>query len=135
VPGLDFILKLRPVTYNMNVEAMDNPNGPQFASYTTSLNTISEKYRQASSIRRTGFIAQEVQAAAEASGFDFDGVIVPKTENEHYALSYSSFVMPLVKAVQQQQAIIDTLTQKDKERQQQLEELLKEFKSLKEKLH
>jgi hypothetical protein len=35
-----------------------------------------------------------------------DGVNKPKNEDGHYGLAYSSFVVPLVKAVQEQQAII-----------------------------
>jgi trimeric autotransporter adhesin len=52
-------------------------------------------------MRRSGFIAQEVEKAAIASGYNFSGIIKPKTAREHYGLSYESFVVPLLKAVQE----------------------------------
>jgi hypothetical protein len=49
----------------------------------------------------TGFLAQEVEAAAKSIGFDFSGVDSPKNENDMYGLRYAEFVVPLVKAVQE----------------------------------
>ena len=60
-------------------------------------------------IRQTGFIAQEVDKAAQASGFDFSGVVKPANDNDLYSLRYSDFVVPLVKAVQEQQQQITDL--------------------------
>jgi hypothetical protein len=48
----------------------------------------------------TGFVAQEVQAAANKFKYDFNGVDKPKTQGGLYGLRYSEFVVPLVKAVQ-----------------------------------
>ena len=59
--------------------------------------------------RQTGFIAQEVEAAARETGYDFDGVNPPKNPSDNYSLSYASFVVPLVKAVQEQQQQIEAL--------------------------
>jgi len=58
----------------------------------------------------TGFIAQEVEKAAQKTGYDFDGIVKPKdmTQN-NYGISYASFVVPLVKAVQEQQVLIEAL--------------------------
>jgi hypothetical protein len=53
-----------------------------------------------------------VERAAIVSGYDFNGIIKPKTEQDHYSLSYESFVVPLVKAVQEQQDLIETLMKK-----------------------
>jgi len=50
---------------------------------------------------QTGFIAQDVEAAALSIGYDFSGVDAPKNENDHYGLRYAEFVVPLVKAVQE----------------------------------
>ena len=72
-------------------------------------------YNEASAIRRTGFIAQEVEKAANATGYDFSGIIKPKTEQDHYSLSYESFVVPLVKAVQEQQQLIEELKKQNEE--------------------
>ena len=41
--------------------------------------------------------------------YDFNGVIAPRSEKETYSLSYSQFVVPLVKAIQEQQQIIEEL--------------------------
>ena len=58
-------------------------------------------------IKFSGFLAQEVESAAQASGYDFSGLTKPKNQNEVYTLSYESFVVPLVKALQEQQVIIE----------------------------
>jgi len=47
----------------------------------------------------TGFIAQDVEKAAQSIGYDFSGVDVD--EVGIYGLRYSEFVMPLVKTVQE----------------------------------
>ncbi|MFB1004269.1 MAG: hypothetical protein QMC70_09065, partial [Bacteroidia bacterium] len=56
---------------------------------------------------RTGFIAQEVEAAAQKIGFDFDGVSTPQNETDLYGIRYAEFVVPLVKAIQEQQETIE----------------------------
>jgi hypothetical protein len=111
VKGLDFILKLRPVTYQFDVKRFDAQQGnPQGKAGTEGL-TVSyfpeKAYDEAAKIRRSGFIAQEVEQAAQVSGYNFSGLVTPKTAQEHYSLSYESFVVPLVKAVQEQQQLID----------------------------
>ena len=132
VRGLDFILKLRPVTYRFDVSRFDAQHGiPQEAKGTNHTNyALQAAYNEASLIRRSGFIAQEVEKAAKASGYNFSGIITPKTEQEHYSLSYESFVVPLVKAVQEQQKTIDgqhnTIEEQNKKiaaLQQQLDEI------------
>jgi trimeric autotransporter adhesin len=62
---------------------------------------------------------QEVEAAARESGYNFNGVKKMNGENGFYTLSYESFVVPLVKAVQEQQQqinelkkMVETLTKK-----------------------
>ncbi len=110
VSGLNFILKLRPVTYQLDTRKIANSlvSGNRLASYTnTNYNDLPSM-----NIRRTGFIAQEVEKAADETGFNFDAVKKPKNEQDHYSLSYEEFVVPLVKAVQEQQRMIDTLGQK-----------------------
>jgi len=106
VKGLDFILRLRPVTYQFDVRKQDdfikgNITPEQLNSYASQAVN-----NQAAQLIRTGFIAQEVEQAAKNAGYDFDGIKIPKTERGYYSLSYSSFVVPLVKAVQEQENII-----------------------------
>jgi uncharacterized protein YlxW (UPF0749 family) len=72
---------------------------------------------------QSGFIAQEVEAAADAVGYDFHGVDKPKNETSHYGLRYAEFVVPLVKAMQEQQELIETLADRVGEQQQLIEML------------
>jgi hypothetical protein len=57
----------------------------------------------------SGFSAQQVEQAANNAGYNFSGVVKPANDHDTYALSYSEFVVPLVKAVQEQQKMIDDL--------------------------
>jgi hypothetical protein len=42
-------------------------------------------------------------------GYDFSGVDKPKNESDMYGLRYAEFVVPMVKAIQEQQAMIEEL--------------------------
>ena len=130
VPGLEFITKLKPVTYRLNVFKMEEFLGvmkdfesikkPQTkAKYYERLKEVSEK-------TQTGFIAQEVEATAKSIGYDFDGVHHPSSDVDNYSLSYSTFVVPLVKAVQEQQATLE-------KQQKLIDELLKRMEQLESK--
>ena len=66
-------------------------------------------FSASSSIRQSGFVAQEVEQAMKESGYDFNGVHKPADGNDHYSLAYSLFTVPLVKAVQEQQKEIEEL--------------------------
>ena len=98
VKGLDFITRLRPVTYHISNKAIlaitGNKETPDFPG---KLDVEKVKY--------TGFIAQEVEQAANASGYDFSGFTAPRNDKELYTLSYEQFVVPLVKAVQELNAV------------------------------
>lgn len=134
VKGLDFIMQLRPVTYHFDTKRFDAQIGETNAS--------DAAYDEATAIRRSGFIAQEVDQAAQKSGYDFSGIIKPKTAKEHYSLSYDAFVVPLVKAVQEQQSVInaqqrkiddqqrvnDALNKKLNDMQRELDEIKKALK-------
>jgi len=100
VPGLSFITRLRPVTYTWNIHRLNqytSNNVKNVAYNENEENAISEKEK----IRYTGFIAQEVEKAAKETGYDFSGVIKPKSDKDLYSLSYAEFVVPLVKATQE----------------------------------
>lgn len=102
VPGLAFINKLRPVTYNIKARELDNflkkaGEGTDAGKAGEMNKLLNEQEKQVS----TGFIAQEVEAAAKELGFSFDGVDIPKNETDLYGLRYAEFVVPLVKAVQE----------------------------------
>ncbi|PWB23896.1 tail fiber domain-containing protein [Flavobacterium sp. HTF] len=94
--GLNFISKLRPVTYFLK-------SGP------TDL--------------QTGFIAQEVETAANEINYKFSGIVRPQNDTDFYSLRYSEFVVPLVKAVQEQQNQIEKLQSKIATQQKDIEKL------------
>ena len=127
VSGLDFILKLRAVTYNLDVQKINNSLGVETE------NTDTKSVERKSNIRQSGFIAQEVEKAAKEIGFDFSGIDVPENENDHYGLRYAQFVVPLVKAIQEQQKMINQLQKENTEFKKlklEIEELKKSMKRL-----
>jgi trimeric autotransporter adhesin len=129
VKGLDFIMQLRPVTYQFDVQRFDAAMGGNNMAHPVS-NALQASYNEAAAIRRTGFIAQEVEQAAIKTGYNFSGINKPKTDKDHYSLSYESFVVPLVKAVQEQNKQIDELKKTITMQQQALEELTKRLEKL-----
>ncbi|MCB0629336.1 MAG: tail fiber domain-containing protein [Saprospiraceae bacterium] len=131
VPGLDFIMALRPVTYQFDALAFKAHMQPDEAQE-RSANDPKQAERDAAARRsseriQTGFIAQEVEAAAQKLNFDFNGVVAPTNPKDNYGLSYSLFVVPMVKGMQEQQEIITELQEKNdalEERIAHLEELI-----------
>ena len=104
VPGLAFISQLRPVTYTIDNDKLDKYiYGDKKHPKNEGENNEADKPEV---VIRTGFIAQEVEAAAIKVGFDFDGVDKPKNDTDLYGLRYAEFVVPLVKAIQEQQEMI-----------------------------
>jgi hypothetical protein len=91
VPGLTFINALRPVTYNYNVRKEDELLGKRDV-------TDAEGKYDVEKIKFSGFIAQEVEAAAAQAGYDFSGI--DKSGNL-LSLRYAEFVVPIVKSVQE----------------------------------
>lgn len=138
VPGLEFITQLRPVTYTLDLDGIETKKGmslqrkntiniPGLTDKASTPNALSARESKQSTqelkakeektkVIYTGFIAQEVEQAAKKLNYDFSGVDAPKSEKSFYALRYGDFVVPLVKAVQEQQKQIE-------EQQKQIEEL------------
>jgi len=113
VSGLEFIMGLRPITYNLDMNLLTNDlredvkldeNGSKTLKEPNS-NVITSRSKKAGT-RNTGFIAQEVEELAKRLDFDFSGVEVPENENAMYSLRYAEFVVPLVKGMQEQQKMI-----------------------------
>jgi trimeric autotransporter adhesin len=111
VKGLDFILRLRPVTYYIDKQKVVEFETAQMperkkAEYMT---MYGEALKQKGSIH-SGFLAQEVVQAMRQSGYEFDGVSIPGNEQtQNYSVAYGNFTVPLVKAMQEQQAQIEEL--------------------------
>lgn len=104
VKGLAFINALRPVTYTLDLQAINdyhNKNRKNNSIYKKAKADFTDAQAAGSKIIRTGFIAQEVEAAALKLNYDFDGVDKPQTKDGVYGLRYAEFVVPLVKAVQE----------------------------------
>ena len=123
VAGLDFIMKLTPVTYTLKTEEIFNQLEDKDSL------VVSEEEIQAriekSKIVQTGFIAQDVEKAAQEAGYSFSGVDAPKNDKDIYGLRYSEFVVPLVKAMQQQQEMIQAQQELIKKLEQRINALEK----------
>jgi hypothetical protein len=102
VPGLQFINLLKPVTYHFDLSKQENISGRKDSSDYDGKDDIEK-------IQFTGFLAQEVEAAAKKINYDFSGVDAPKSNKDLYGLRYSDFVVPLVKAVQELSGENDSL--------------------------
>ena len=131
VPGLAFINKLQPVTYTLNVNAIESKsktrNGkplPGQMDDPLSKQAVQEE----SKVIYTGFVAQDVEKAAQSLHYDFSGVDKPKDDQQSfYGLRYGDFVVPLVKAVQE-------LSEENNELKKQLDDLLKKVKTLEDRM-
>jgi hypothetical protein len=108
VPGLSFINLLNPVTYTKSLRLEDEIIGRQIPAEISPDNMYEE-------IRHSGFIAQEVEAAAQSIGYDFSGVDAPQNDKSLYGLRYAEFVVPLVKAVQELAQEIELLKKENAE--------------------
>jgi hypothetical protein len=94
VKGLDFILKLKPVTYNYSIEKSNKVQNYAIKEDWESKYNIEK-------IRFSGFLAQEVKRTAQEVGYDFSGVDKPEDAYGLWGLRYAEFTVPLVKSVQE----------------------------------
>ena len=103
VKGIDFIMKLHPVSYNFNRLSFAKHIKEKTEGREDELTKLSQT-------RSVGFLAQDIEKIIKETGFEaFDAVHAPANETDNYSLSYSHFVIPLVKAIQEQQKMIDEL--------------------------
>jgi len=112
--GLDFIMKLNPVSY-LKMKLRDYLN----SSSVTSKSMIYE----------IGLLAQEVKDISEE--LDFDNRIVTVGEDGIHRMDYQKIMMPLIKATQEQQHIIESqqkIIEELKENLKRLEVLILENK-------
>jgi trimeric autotransporter adhesin len=100
VKGLEFINLLRPVVYNFDTRKFEEFLTQNMPDSTRS-KYLNRDFKKSTSIRQSGFIAQEVETAAKETGYNFNGVHVPETKEDNYSLAYALFTVPLVKAVQE----------------------------------
>jgi len=126
--GLDFMLQLQPITYNLDITKL---NHFIYGEAADTLFNAEDKQAMAAKEETltTGISAQQVESVAKAIGYEFSGVEKPQSDKDHYAIAYATFVVPLVKAVQEQQQMIDTqkmLIKKLEKRLDKMEEGKKE---------
>jgi len=107
--GLDFIKALRTVKYNWKSNNELDASDAQLAHLREEDSDGNIINYMNTDVVMHNFIAQEVKAALDAAGVsDFGG-----WKEDQYGVQQVSremFVIPLVKAIQEQQAIIDSLT-------------------------
>lgn len=104
--GLDFIQTLRPVSYNRK-------NDPEKKT-------------------EYGFIAQEVETAF-TNADDINNGIIHKDDNGMYGLRYTDFISISVKAIQEQQLLIEQLQKTNEKLLKDNQEILKRLESLEKK--
>jgi hypothetical protein len=125
VPGLEFVNKLRPVTFYLDRRAIvEHSVGKEYASVIHKPETVRE--------RQIGFLAQEVEQAAKEMNFDFSAVSVPDHPEGIYTIKYAEFVPVLVKAVQElieQTEALKTETSMNEEKIKELQDLVEELKT------
>jgi len=128
VPGLAFINALKPVTYTVDVRSLHTYLNKDHESENKLLDNAdaltNKAIDEAGNIIHDGFVAQEVEQAANKLGFAFSGVDKPKTEDGLYGLRYDNFVVPLVKAVQE-------LSKKNDEKDIEINALQRDIDALK----
>ena len=117
--GLDYINSLRPVSYYKK----DPKNYPQ---------ELKDKFYPDGKVRelsddqrrpQVGFIAQEVKRVNDE--MDLENNVVSVDEDGFHRMDYEKIVVPLVKAVQEQQSQIKTLQKKYDQMALENQELLR----------
>ena len=104
VHGLDFINSLQPITYTVDINELNEYYGKgrkHDSAYEKMKTRMRESTDKSSKIVYNGFIAQDVEKAAEKLNYNFSGVDKPESKDGLYGLRYAEFVVPLVKAVQE----------------------------------
>ena len=112
--GLNFILKLRPRKYRMNSrEAYFEQEKERDFSATNDGSKADKRPHY-------GLVAQEVKEVMNELNVDFAGYLDSKVDGGEDVLSlgYTEFIAPMIKAIQEQQNMIEAL-------QKQIEELKK----------
>ncbi len=113
VPGIDFISSLRPVTYRYKSFELDKfilQNNQQFAR-----SLKQSDYSQSEDMIHMGFVAQEVEELIKEKKYTLSMVKAPTNKTDNYSMAYGELIAPLVKAVQEQQKMIEDLKNENAE--------------------
>lgn len=120
--GLDFIIALRPVDFKFNYREayrVINPDGSEGYLHNDS--------SRAKNVYNHGFIAQEVKNILDQNSLEFGGYNDMKQNGgrDILSLGYTEFIAPIVKAIQEQQVIIEDQRIRLEEQKTKLEALEK----------
>jgi hypothetical protein len=134
VQGLKFIDLLKPITYTIDINGLnthyDNLR-KRDSAYNKAKAQMQSSADAASKIIYNGFIAQDVEKAAQSINYNFSGVDKPQNKDGLYGLRYGDFVVPLVKAVQELSSQNDSLKSTNSNLQSQLQKQQSEIDDLK----
>ena len=117
--GLDYINSLRPVTYYKK-DPMDYSQELKDKFYPKG--NVRTNIHEIDKVLQLGFIAQEVKQVNDEMGLENNIVVVD--EDGFHRMDYQKIVVPLVKAVQEQQDQIEDLLRKYEELAAQNQKLL-----------
>jgi hypothetical protein len=123
VPGLDFITKLRPVSYNLNIHKQNALSGNEDSIDWEGKYDIEK-------MRFNGLIAQEVDSVMEATGAKFTGLDKPTETDNLYHMRYGDLIIPMVKAMQEQKQISDQQKEVINAQELKIQELMKRLEQL-----
>jgi hypothetical protein len=106
--GLDFVKALKPVNYIWKVGGYDTSH---IEGEKTAEELLNERVPVPGTRIHAGFFAQDVKEALDTLGKDFGGwVIEDKNDlNSKQMLRLEEFISPIVKAIQEQQVMIEDL--------------------------
>ena len=117
--GLDYINSLRPVTYYKK-DPIDYPQELKDKFYPNG--NVRTEIHEINKELHVGFIAQEVKQVNDEMGLENNIVVVD--EDGFHRMDYQKIIVPLVKAVQEQQDQIEDLMRKYEELAAQNQKLL-----------
>lgn len=108
--GLEFIKKLKPVKYQLDIREEYEENGIDKDG-----SLVRQRYHQ-------GFIAQDVKDISDEMGIDFAGVQHHEVNGgkDVYSLGYEEFIAPMTNAIQEQQKMIESMKSEIKELKEQI---------------
>ncbi|HTE23763.1 tail fiber domain-containing protein [Flavitalea sp.] len=121
VKGIEFIRLLKPITFQYDIKKQDELTGRKNSE------DFKGKY-DIEQIRFSGFMAQDVERSALKAGYNFSGI---DKSGKILSLRYSEFVVPIVKAIQEQQIIIENYQSENKQLKEMISDIKKEIEDLK----
>lgn len=132
VPGLEFIMQLKPVTYNFDTKKFEEHLNQDMPDSIKANRMNNPDFTSSSNIIHSGFLAQDIEKACKQLNYDFDGLHIPDSNNktDNYSVAYSQFIMPLVKGMQEQQTTITKQSEKISQQEKIINDLLSRIEKL-----